>query len=88
MTKSTHLTTVPEVIEALGGVPTVRELTEATSWQQVDNWRGRGRFPSRTYVVMTQALSALGVTADSGLWGMVGAKAQEPSAERSLTGNG
>lgn len=88
MTKSTHLKTVPEVIEALGGAPAVRDLTEANSWQQVDNWRGRGRFPSRTYVVMTDALSALGFVADSGLWGMVGAKAQEPPAERSLTRNG
>lgn len=63
------LRTTEAVIEALGGLGSVRKLTEATSAQQVNNWLGR-RFPARLYLVMQTELTAKGFTAPASLWGV------------------
>lgn len=59
-----------DVIKALGGLPSVVRLTSAKSVQVVSNWRRFGRFPPRTYLVLTGALAEIGKTAPASLWGM------------------
>lgn len=70
-----HLVTVDQVLDALGGTSAVKDLVDAKYWQQVDNWRSRGRFASHVYLVMTTALQGQGYTADPLLWGITPAKA-------------
>jgi hypothetical protein len=63
-----HLTTTRDVFDALGGTTRVSELTGAR-YSAAHNWLTDG-FPSRTYLVLTQALAWQGFTADPDLWGM------------------
>jgi hypothetical protein len=70
----TSLETIPEVFEALGGIPAVCDIIGATgkrAWQRVDNYRLRGRLASDTYVVLTKALEERGYSAPPSLWGMI-----------------
>lgn len=64
------LTTVADVISALGGHTDVKTLTESESSQVVTNWLARNRFASHTYLIMTAALRAKGLEADPMLWGI------------------
>lgn len=59
-----------EVIDALGGIHAVAELT-GRKYAAVHNWHASGRFPPNTYVTLTSALAAQGKTAPAALWGMV-----------------
>ena len=63
------LLTVGAVVEELGGKAALAEMT-GLSPNAVWNWIDRGDFPSNTYVLITEALSAKGKTAPAGLWGM------------------
>lgn len=63
------LETTEQVIIALGGNVPVAELT-ASKPNAVSNWRNFETFPPNTYVVMTQALAAIGKTAPTSLWRM------------------
>jgi len=63
------LTTTSDVIEALGGNPAVAEITGSTT-KAVWNWRGFKAFPSNTYIMLTEALRAKGLSAPDSLWGM------------------
>lgn len=68
------LDSIPEIFDALGGIPAICSLIGATgerSWQQVDNWRKRGRLASHTYVVLQDALRERGFQAPPALWGMI-----------------
>lgn len=66
--------TPQQVIEALGGLDAVCELTEANA-KQVWHWYGRaGQFPANTYVAMTRALRRRGYVAPVSLWPMKGLK--------------
>lgn len=76
------LDTADAVFEVLGGLHGMAELTrgDATTERQykvVSNWKAAGAFPSKTYVVITKALSARGCRAPASLWGMVAAEAAE-----------
>jgi ribulose-phosphate 3-epimerase len=62
------LDTVEAVVTALGGTKQVRDLTGAGSPQQVYNWKVRGRFPAKLFVIMSGRLRELGCEADPGLW--------------------
>lgn len=73
MTETTHLRSVDEVIERLGGTVAVREMTAVRTNQAVWEWRNRGVIASKFYVMMTEALAAQGCTAESELWGQKGA---------------
>jgi hypothetical protein len=65
------LNSISEVIEALGGVKAVAELTGRTgSPSAVPNWRARNSFPTDTYAVMKAALRAKGASAPGELWKM------------------
>jgi hypothetical protein len=68
----TRLYTVQEVIDRLGGLKAVAELTEANT-KQAWHWAGRaGMFPANTYVVMQRALTRAGYQAPARLWNMKG----------------
>jgi hypothetical protein len=62
--------TIEQVIEALGGVKAVAELTKRTSPSAVPNWIMRNSFPTDTYAVMKAALRDKGATAPGALWKM------------------
>jgi hypothetical protein len=74
------LETTKDVIGALGGVPQVRELTQAKSDSVVWNWSVSDRFPAKTYFVMSAALRQRGVEAPPTLWGMTVPAASEAAA--------
>ena len=69
MSEPKLLNTVEDVISALGGLGATQKLTQAASYQVVQNWRMREQFPANLYVVMTEALRELGYTAPERLWG-------------------
>lgn len=64
-----ELTTTSQVIKALDGNVAVAGLTGCHR-KAVWNWNGFETFPSRTYVVMINALHRKGKTAPASLWGM------------------
>jgi hypothetical protein len=61
------LLSTADVIEALGGVAAVRELTGRGETAPY-NWRNHAKFPANTYLVMVQALAARGLHAPAWLW--------------------
>ena len=63
------LTTTRDVIEALGGISKVAELTER-KYGAAAQWPHFPKFPSNTYVALTDALERVGKTAPPSLWGM------------------
>lgn len=63
------LKTMDEVLSQLGGTAAVMALTGIRTEQAVSEWKRRGMFAARYYVVMTQALAGLGLAADPKLWG-------------------
>ena len=64
------LPTIEKVIEELGGVKAVAELTRRASPSAVPNWKTR-KFPPNTYAVMKAALHAKGADAPDSLWNML-----------------
>lgn len=69
-----RLSTAREVVDALGGVAAMRELTGALP-KAVYYWTGQaGTFPSRTYVIMQRALKRRGYAAPAHLWSMLGSE--------------
>ena len=65
-----HLVHTSEIIDALGGTLAVAAMTQSTR-PAVQNWRSFDVFPSKTYLVLTTALAAKGITAPYALWGMI-----------------
>ena len=64
-----HLNSTREVIDALGGLDAVVELT-GRSYPTVSGWQSNyNAFPAQLYVLMTQALFRAGYTAPDHLWG-------------------
>ena len=74
-----NLTTAQEVIERLGGIKGVAEMTNS-KYQRVWNWKSFGRFPARTYILMTNELRRRGYTAPTELWSM--SEAEQPAEEQ------
>jgi len=64
-----NLDTVSDVFTALGENPGVEALTGSKP-NTISMWRAADKFPSNTYVVITEALRAIGKTAPASLWGM------------------
>lgn len=64
-----ELNSVAEVFTALGENPGVARLT-GDKPSTLSMWRAAGSFPSNTYVVLTEALRAVGKTAPDALWKM------------------
>lgn len=65
------LTSVEEVVSALGGSKATGELARRASPSAGWNWIDRNGFPPDTYVVIQAALKEIGATAPDALWGMV-----------------
>lgn len=63
------LDTAADVFTALGENPGVAELTGAKA-SAISMWRAAESFPPNTYVIMTDALRAVGKTAPDSLWRM------------------
>ena len=63
------LETADQVFDALGGNSGIEALTGSLP-SAVSNWKAFGSFPPNTYVVMTDALRAVGKTAPASLWRM------------------
>lgn len=64
------LTSAPEIIETLGGIRAVSQLTGCTTGA-IWNWKDRNVLPSKTYAVMKAALKDKGADAPASLWNMV-----------------
>jgi hypothetical protein len=62
-----HLTTIEQVIEALGGQYTLLKLVEANN-KQLWVWKHVNQFPARLHSCMTTALAERGYTASPKLW--------------------
>lgn len=73
-----ELTSTVEIIDVLGGVAAVAQLTN-TTYKAAHNWKSFGHFPPRTYVTITDALRDRGISAPPSLWGMV------PNAAEGIT---
>ncbi|MCK1669408.1 hypothetical protein [Bradyrhizobium sp. 153] len=67
--KSQVIKTAAGVIEALGGTVAAARVGETTP-QSMTNARTRNRLPYPTFLILTEALSALGKSADPRLWGI------------------
>lgn len=63
------LTTVDEVIEALGGGSACAALA-GVSLPAVSNWRTRGRFPAELWLLFGAALERKGTTVEPALFGL------------------
>jgi hypothetical protein len=74
MTKA--LPSISEVTTALGGIQAVADLTGRTYSAAAQDNR-LGKFPAHTYLVMTDALAALGKSAPASLWGMTAPQERE-----------
>jgi hypothetical protein len=81
MSETRELNSTAEVIDALGGVSAVARITGA-KYPAVHNWTKFVVFPAKTYVVMQEALQAIGHVAPASLWGMVQAPATQPDQHR------
>ena len=64
------LKTMDDVMAALGGPAAVAILTQ-TKHSAVCNWQTFGRFPAKTYLVMSRALARKRHKAPTALWGML-----------------
>lgn len=63
------LKTFRSVLKALGGVHAVAALTKRSP-QGVCNWRARGTFPSRFYLLISSELARLGYEAKPSLFSL------------------
>jgi hypothetical protein len=83
-----ELGTVDAVLDALGGVTAVAELTgdfysssrregarKHEAYPTVHYWKQTGAFPPKTYVLLITALAEKGYTAPPSLWKMIPAEA-------------
>lgn len=73
------LETTGAVIDELGGNATVADRMKVKP-KTVWHWRDTGVFPSNTYIVITEALQAVGKTAPASLWAMKSASPEQESA--------
>lgn len=75
-----NLSSVADVIEALGGVQAIAsdfEISENAVW----NWRAANRLPAHTFQTIQQSLISRGLTADISLWSF----GRKKSARRNIT---
>lgn len=81
------LDTASDVIDALGGTGAAARLAAPSapnkhcSVQAVTNWRSTGRLPSYTFLIFSEALSALGKSASPSLWGIAPTREQRSVAQ-------
>jgi predicted SpoU family rRNA methylase len=66
-----ELTTVEQVVRALGGNRAVATITRAKNTSAVSNWKKAGIFPGKVHRVMKNALIERSYTAPDTLWRIV-----------------
>jgi hypothetical protein len=66
---NTPLQSVPDVIDALGGIDAVARLTDRDP-MTVYQWWHRRRFSTKTILTIQAALKQQGLTASPSLWGV------------------
>lgn len=64
-----ELSTAREIMEKLDGADGIARLTGSKP-KAVLNWKYFNRFPSRTFLVLNEALREKGFRAPASLWGM------------------
>lgn len=64
------LQSINDIYDALGGIAHVAAIAGA-SYNASANWKSFGRFPTRYYLVITQALSDRGYSAGPEFWNMI-----------------
>jgi len=69
------VTSVDDLIEALGGTGAARKALGGVSPQRLWNWRFRNKLPPDMYLQHKAALAGLGITASDTLWFAKAAKA-------------
>lgn len=69
------LTSVDEIIEALGGTSAVAGLA-GVGQSAVSNWRSRGRIPPEKFMIFTEALGKAGKEAQPSVFGFETAEAR------------
>ena len=66
-----QLSSIEEVILALGGPQAVAQLTKRKSVSAVPMWKNRGVFPANTFALMQTELKARNAKAPYSLWNMM-----------------
>jgi hypothetical protein len=64
------LSSVADVIDAVGGASAACELTGIKSGNAPYNWKARGRIPSEHFLVFVNALRLLGKKPDPAVFGL------------------
>jgi hypothetical protein len=67
------LSTTAQVMDALGGISAVAELT-GSRYKAAANWKAFDTFPAKHFLVMTRELKRRGKVAPPSLWGMTEAE--------------
>jgi len=70
MSELKTLETTAEIVEALGGIAKVAELT-GRSYNAAANWVTAPTFPADTFVLLKAELRKLGFIAPPSLWRMI-----------------
>jgi hypothetical protein len=65
-----HLTSVDDVIDALGGNGAVASMLGLIGSNRVSNWRARGSLPADKFLLMQAELQRRGLRAPPSLWGI------------------
>ena len=73
------LQTAAEVIDVLGGLRGVSDLT-GSQYKAVANWKMFNAFPPRTYLIMQAALRRRRRSAPAALWGMIAIETKQLEA--------
>lgn len=68
MSHPSELSTVDEIIDALGGVAAVQAVT-GQKYNTVWNWKWRGKVPPEFHLIVSQALAGKGLSAPARLFG-------------------
>jgi hypothetical protein len=67
--KPRSVSTVRELVQALGGPKAASDFLESTP-QKVVNWRAENRMPARFFLAHRSKLKSKGIKAPEALWGM------------------
>lgn len=62
------ISTVDDLVEALGGRPEAAKVLEAGGANVVWNWQGRGKIPTRLYLRHKEILDGRKIIAPSSIW--------------------
>ena len=73
-----NLETAAEVCDKLG-ISEIARLT-GRKYSAAHNWKGFGKFPADTFLVLQEALARIDCTAPATLWSMVESPSPNPNA--------